>query len=179
MTTPLRAILFSLIAAPVPALHAIDSMPASSTDIVGDQVVSNTLGSETTTVLTGHVVVTGNNIRINCDYLKAISTSASEGSAAGTGQHYKFILATGHVQIFDGAIEAICGRAELVPDSERITLWEKPIIKDHKKGTVFTGEPVILTGHGKDYAVSGTGVHITGLAPIQELAPSQAPAPKP
>lgn len=173
MTQPLRAILFSLIA-PLAALHAAEN--ATMTDIVSDEGVSSTAGSETTSILTGHVVLMGNNIRINCDYLKAIS-AATAGSAQGAGQHYKYVLATGHVRIVEGDLEATCGRAEFLPDLEQLTMRENPVIKDRARQTVATGEPVILTGHGKDYTISGKNVHVSGLAPLNQFVPTPALAP--
>jgi lipopolysaccharide export system protein LptA len=83
-----------------------------------------------------------------------------------------------------GLREATCGRAEVLPRDDRITLTENPAVTDHGNGTVCTGDKlVLLKGQRR---VLGDHVHITA-PPIKDLGfdknqpppPATAPDPSP
>lgn len=179
--TPRALLLLGLVLAP-PLLGADAGLPADSTDIVSDEAVASTVGAETTSVLTGHVVVTGQNLRMACDSLKAVTVSARAG--AESRESFKHLLATGHVHIVEGALEATCGRAELFPDEQRMVLTENPVVTNHANGTVTAGETITAKGSGREYTVSVSHSHsvtpgMKNLLPGAEAPPAAAPAPKP
>ena len=149
------------------ALRAADQ-PAPNTVIESDALDSRQVGAtETLSVFTGHVVVTGNNIRMHCDRLEMTTTRlANRTDAVGKQAQFKYLLATGHVHIFQGDREAACGRAEVLPQDDRITLTENPVVTDHGNNTVATGDRlVLLRGERR---VTGTHVKIVG-PPVKDL----------
>ncbi len=177
MTLP-RALLLSL--AVSAALRAADAPPNGVTDISSDQGEATTVGDETTTVLTGHVIVVSADLRITADYLKMISTSAGAKAPARSdvsGEHYKYFLATGRVHFVQGDVEATCGRAEILPDKDMTTLTGDPVVTDRGHGQTLRGEPIVITGHGKNYRVSVTHSHATGASPLRDIVPEGPPAP--
>lgn len=142
-------------AEPPPTVVTSDSGEARSTD------------TTTTSTFDGHVVVTGNDIRIECDHLKVISARGGDKSdTIGTQNSFRYILATGHVRIAQGDREAVCGRAEVLPQDNKITLTGQPVVTDHGNGTTYTGEPLVL--YRNERRVTGEHVHITA-PPIKDL----------
>lgn len=134
--------------------------------------------TETTSYFRGHVVVVGTDLRIECDQLKVISARTGDKSETIGGQsNFKYILATGHVRIVQGDREAVCGAAEVLPQENKITLTDHPVVTDHGNGTVFAGEPLIL--YRNQRRVTGEHVHITA-PPIRDLGfDKNEPPPKP
>ena len=150
---------------PPPTVITSDSGEARSTD------------TETTSLFQGHVVVTGNDIRIECDRLEVISArSGDKSDTIGTQSSFKYILATGHVHIVQGVREASCGRAEVLPQENRITLTGSPVVTDRGNGTVFTGEPLVL--YRNQRRVTGEHVRITA-PPVKDLGLRQNEPPPP
>jgi len=153
--------------------------PLPPTDITSDEFDSNTTDKETTTYFTGHVVVTGNNLKITCDKLTVISLPQSGKSSdpAGEGQKFKYLLATGHVHILQGEREATCGRADVFPLEDRMVLTQSPVVTNHANNSVATGDKLILL-HGQR-KVMGDHVHLTG-PPIKDMGFDKSlPAPTP
>jgi hypothetical protein len=76
-----------------------------------------------------------------------------------------------------GDREAVCGAAEVLPQENKITLTDHPVVTDHGNGTVFAGEPLIL--YRNQRRVTGEHVHITA-PPIRDLGfDKNEPPPKP
>jgi lipopolysaccharide export system protein LptA len=147
-----------------PAAFAADPPP---TVITSDSGEAQSTDSETTSFFRGHVVVNGNDIRIECDQLEVVSARTGDKTdTIGTQSSFKYILATGHVRIVQGLREAACARAEVIPQDNRITLTGQPVVTDHGNGTVFTGEPLIL--YRNQRRVTGEHVRITA-PPIKDL----------
>jgi lipopolysaccharide export system protein LptA len=154
-------------AAPPPTIITSDNGEAQSTD------------TETTSHFNGHVVVVGNDIHIECDHLEVISArSGDKSDTIGTQSSFKYILATGHVHIAQGDREATCGRAEVLPLDNKITLTEGPVVTDRGNGTTYSGEPLVL--YRNERRVTGEHVHITA-PPIKDLGfdKNQPPPPPP
>jgi len=95
----------------------------------------------------------------------------------GTIDKFKFLIATGKVNIVQGDREANCGRAEVYPREDKIVLTDKPVVIDHDNGTVATGDVIeMLRGQRR---VTSSNVHVTFPA-IKNLGyDKNAPAPKP
>ena len=165
MTLSARLIGSCLLAAVLP-LRAAPG-PAQKTEIFSDAVDSQSTNRDTTSFFTGHVVVTGNDIRMTCDKLEVITLRTGAASdTLGKQDQFKYLLATGSVDIHQGEREATCGRAEILPQDNKITLTETPVVTDHGNGTVFTGEKLILLRGER--RVLGEHVHITAPA-IKDL----------
>jgi lipopolysaccharide export system protein LptA len=153
-----------------------------ATVITSDSGEARSTDTETTSLFKGHVVVTGTDIRIDCDQLEVISSrSGDKTDTIGRQNSFKYILATGHVRIAQGDREATCERAEVLPLDNKITLTGDPVVTDRGNGTVYSGERLIL--YRNQRLVTGEHVHITA-PPIKDLGfdknePSPAPAKQP
>ena len=141
---------------------------------------SQTTDTETTSFFTGHVMVTGNDIRITCDRLEIISVrSADKSDTIGQQGQFKFLLATGHVHIIQGDREATCGRAEVLPREDKITLTDNPAVTDRGNGSVANGEKITLLRGQRRVLIDHA--HMIG-PPVKDLGfdkNQKPPAPSP
>jgi lipopolysaccharide export system protein LptA len=142
--------------------------PGSQSTIVNcDALDGQSTSTETTWYCTGHVVVIGNDLQLNCDWLKLISTRIGDSTATiGQQDKFKYLLATGHVHIVSAQREATCGRAEVLPLEDKVTLTENPVVTDHANGSVATGDKLVLLKSVE--RVQGTNVRMV-LPPIKDL----------
>jgi lipopolysaccharide export system protein LptA len=137
------------------------------TVVTADDLESQSSATETTTYFTGHVVATGNDIRLTCDKLKVISNRVGDKTdTIGTQSKFKYLLATGHVYIVSAEREAACGRAEVLPSEEKITLTENPVVTDRENGSVATGDELVMLK--KEEKVTGKNVRMV-MPPIKDL----------
>jgi lipopolysaccharide export system protein LptA len=134
--------------------------------------------TQTVSVFTGHVTVTGNNIRITCDRLDVVSLNAGDRRDTLSRQdRFKSLIATGNVRILQGDREATCERAEVLPGEDRITLSGGPMVVDHGNNSTATGEPLVL--YRGDRRIHGSNVRIT-LPPLKDLGfDKNQPPPEP
>jgi len=157
---------------------AVRSAEPPNTVIVSQSLDMHSTDTETISVFTGNVVVTGNDLRITCDRLDVVSTRMGDkADTVGRQENFKSLIATGHVHMVQQDREAMCGRAEVRPREDKVTLTENPVVIDHGNNTYATGEPlVLLRGERR---VLGTNVHIT-LPAIKDLGfDKNAPPPTP
>jgi lipopolysaccharide export system protein LptA len=160
----------------VPAAARSDEPP--NTVIVSQSLDMHSTDTETISVFTGNVVVTGNDMRITCDRLDVVSIRNNDKTdTIGKQENFKSLIATGHVHMVQRDREASCGRAEVRPREDKVILTENPVVIDHGNNTVATGEPlVLLRGERR---VLGTNVRIT-LPAIKDLGfDKNAPPPTP
>jgi lipopolysaccharide export system protein LptA len=157
---------------------AVRAAEPPNTVIVSQALDMHSTDTETLSVFTGNVLVTGNDMRITCDRLDVVSTRLGDKTdTVGRQENFKSLIATGHVHIVQGDREASCGRAEVLPREDKVTLTENPEVKDHGNNTVAIGEPIILLRGER--RVLGTNVRIT-LPPIKDLGfDKNAPPPAP
>jgi len=173
---PAFAFLASLAFA-TPALRAQEPPPTEITS-QSLEMWSTPDSSETHAIFNGNVTVTGNEIKLTCDRLEILAERIGDKTATiGTIDKFKFLIATGKVNIVQGDREANCGRAEVYPREDKIVLTDKPIVTDHANGTVATGDIIeMLRGQRR---VTSSNVHVTFPA-IKNLSyDKNAPAPKP
>ena len=148
--------------------------------------------TETTAIFRDKVVVTGNNLKLTCDYLKVVASRKGDPKAIiGKQSYFKSLIATGNVRLVQSDRIATCGRAEIFPNEDRVVLSREaktepfPSVTFDK--TVMTGPRMILY-RGQRRAVvepeDGVGVRLTGPT-IKDLgfeklkaAPGVTPAPK-
>jgi lipopolysaccharide export system protein LptA len=171
-----------------PALFALAGLASLSaqtaepqnTVIESEQLDWRSTDTETTSVLTGKVVVTGTNLRLTCDRLEIVAARKRDPSATiGKLEGFKSLVATGNVRIIQGDREAACGRAEVLPGDNKIILTGQPVVVDHAVNWTWTGDELeMLRGQRQ---IRGTNVRFTG-PPMKDLGidkPKPAPeAPK-
>jgi lipopolysaccharide export system protein LptA len=168
MTPSLRAALPCLLSAALWLPVRAAEEPAPETVIEATTCDLQSTDTQTVSVFTGNVIVTGNNIRITCDRLDVVSLrSGDKLDTLGKQDRFKSLIATGRVRIVQGDREATCERAEVLPGEDRITLSGRPMVVDRGNNTTATGEPLILY-HG-DRRVHGSNVRIT-LPPLKDLS---------
>jgi lipopolysaccharide export system protein LptA len=165
-------------------LRAEDVLPPTIIECTG---LAETISSDTETIATFHdqVVVTGNNLKVTCDFLKVIASRKGDPNATiGKYGYFKSLIATGHVKIIQGDREATCGRAEIFPGEDRVVLSESPTVRSTNDQYVATGPRMILF-RGERRAViepeAGVGGRFT-LPTIKDLGfskdkPADKPAP--
>ena len=178
--TLLRLPALTLLAALAFATAVLRAQEPPPTEITSQslEMWSTPDSSETHAIFTGNVTVTGNEIKLTCDRLEILAERIGDKTATiGTIDKFKFLIATGKVNIVQGDREANCGRAEVYPREEKIVLTDKPVVVDHANGTVATGDVIeMLRGQRR---VTSSNVHVTFPA-IKDLSyDKNAPAPKP
>lgn len=177
MTSRRRIAWFCLVAtAPwLPARAASESPADTVIEAMACEIQST--DTQTVSVFTGNVTVTGNNIRITCDRLDVVSLrSGDRQDTLGKQDRFKSLIASGKVRIVQGDREATCERAEVLPGEDRITLSGRPMVVDHGNNSTATGEPLVLY-RGKR-RVDGTNVRIT-LPPLKDLGFDKNQSPPP
>jgi lipopolysaccharide export system protein LptA len=133
-----------LLIASLPALRAAEG-PAAETVIDGDHFESQSTARETTSVFTGHVAVAGNDIRMTCEKLQVVTLRTGQpGDTIGKQDQFKYLLATGSVDIVQGDREATCTRAEILPQDNKITLTGNPVVVDHGNNSRCSGDTITL-----------------------------------
>jgi lipopolysaccharide export system protein LptA len=170
MKPPVR-LLFALLAA-APALAAAE--PATDTTISSENATSVRQGDRTVMVCTGDVVVTSGELRVTCDYLKAITLPPAQGAPGGQPS-FQYLLATGHVHIVQGDRDATCGRAEMFPPEGKVVLTGNPVLTDPAKGTRAAYDRLVLW---RDGSTEGTGFHAVA-PPLKELQLGAGAPPSP
>jgi lipopolysaccharide export system protein LptA len=173
-----QALALALLLAAAPALlHAAETL--EQTVVTTDLFESTSGDTETVAFYTGHVVVTATNLKMTCDRMKTITAKVADKSdTIGQPSQFKYMLATGHVHIWQGEREATCGRAEVLPGEDKIVLTESPSVTDHGNNSVGTGD--IIEIHRNQRVVTGKNVRFV-LPPIKDLGfdKNQPPAATP
>ena len=124
--------------------------------------------TETHAVFTGNVVVSGTNMRLTCDRLEIIASQLGndKDSTVPVLERFKYLLASGKVQIIQGDREATCGRAEVFPREDKVVLKENPMVTDHGNDSKVLGDELwLLRGQRR---VQGVNVRFV-LPPIKDL----------
>jgi len=180
---PARFVLFALLG--VAPLRA--EVAPQPTTLDCDHLDMWSEGDETKAICTGHVTLTGTDLRLLCDRLELTATRIGNKSAVAlpTLEKFRYLLATGHVSITQGTRGATCGRAEVFPREDKVVLTEDPVVVDHATDFVSAGEKItMLRGQER---VEVEKPHLTG-PPIKDLgfdknktapAPPETPPPSP
>ena len=161
--------LAALIGAPARATAA-EEPPLPPTEITARHMESRSTDTEMTTVFTGDVVVTGNNIHVS-----------DQEQVVAKQNRFKSLVAIGHVIIVQGDREATCGRAVVLPDDNKITLTEDPVVVDHGAGWTDAGEKITMWRGERRVEVEKphlTGPALKDLGFDKDKKPEPADAPK-
>jgi hypothetical protein len=160
------------------------------TELQSEHLDSRSTDKEVVTILWDHVIISATNLRVTCDRAEIISFRSGDTTQLVAKQNrFKSLILTGHVTIFqrDSNREATCGRAEIQPAADSITLTENPKVVDLDKAgkpeLTWTGDELLLLRGER--RVQGKNVHFTA-PPIKDLGfdknkpgPVGDPAPKP
>jgi len=177
---PLLSLLACWFAAP---LHAQNAEP-QNTVIESEQFDWRSTDTETTSVFTGRVVVTGTNLKLTCDRLEIVATRKGDPAATiGKIESFKSFVATGNVRIMQGDREAACGRAEVLPGDDKIILTGQPVVVDHSVNWTWTGDELeMLRGErqirGKNARFTGPPIKDLGIDKPKPATPAATEAPK-
>lgn len=180
-----RLFFISLALGLAPLLHsASPAITPVNTEIEANRLVStqNEKEGTMTTVFEGNVVVVGTDIRMTCDKLVVISTrKGDKDKLVSDHNQFKSLVATGHVTITQGPRTATCGRAEVFPEEEVITLTENPIVEDREYNAINQGDVMRLRRGQREVEVEHPRIK---LPPIKDLGfdknakPAATPAKK-
>lgn len=126
------------------AAEPADPAPLTIIDCAGLLETVST-DTETITTLRDKVVVSGNNLKLYCDFLKVVVINKGDPTVrVGDYGNFKSLVATGHVRIVQGDREATCGRAEVFPGEDRIVLSEEPVVRSTDDQYIATGPRLVL-----------------------------------
>jgi lipopolysaccharide export system protein LptA len=115
------------------------------TVIDSEQLEMHSTDTQTIFVFTKKVIVTGTNLKLTCDRLEVVTTRKGDPTATiGKLGRFKSLIAEGSVHIVQSDREAACGRAEVLPDDDKIILTENPVVKDLANGATATGPRMVL-----------------------------------
>lgn len=139
-----------------------------STTITADtlELVQNETDNTTIAVLGGNVTLTTtDDLRLTCDHLQVTATRLRDKDPALTAlDKFQLLVATGNVRVTQGARTVTCGRAEVFPREDRVTLTENPVVADTKFGITAEGDPITL--HRADRRIEGRNGRFT-LPPLR------------
>ena len=136
--------------------------------------------SETTITFRDKVLVTGTELKLNCDFLRVVVRRKGETTATlGTIDKFRSMLATGNVLLIQGDREAACGRAEVLPEQDRVILTENPVVVDRDQKTRIAGEKITLLKGQRQVLVEKptlTGPPVKDLGFDKDKKPATPPA---
>jgi lipopolysaccharide export system protein LptA len=148
---------FLLLAAGAGLLAAARAQELQPTVIDSEQLDMRSTDTRTTFVFSKRVVVTGTNLKLTCDRLEVITTRKGDPSATiGKLGRFKSLVAEGNVHILQSDREAACGRAEVLPDDNKIILTDRPVVKDLANGAVASGPRMVLYRGERRAVIEGT-----------------------
>jgi lipopolysaccharide export system protein LptA len=138
-----RLVFLLLAATCLPAIAAVQEVQPTVID--SEKLEMRSTDTLTTFVFTNKVVVTGTNLKLTCDRLEVVTTRKGDPTATiGKLGRFKSLIAEGRVHIIQADREAACGRAEVLPDDDKIILTENPVVKDLANGATATGPRMVL-----------------------------------
>jgi len=162
----------------VPGRAVEETTTVITSDGEGTMVSTDT---ETTITFRDHVVVTGTDLRLTCDYLEVVVLRTGDKTATiGKLDKFRSLLATGNVHMVQGAREAACGRAEVIPGQDRVILTENPVVVDHDQNTRISGEKItLLRGQRRVLVEKPTlvGPPVKDLGPLEKEKKNPEPPP--
>ncbi|MBA3848947.1 MAG: hypothetical protein C0502_03000 [Opitutus sp.] len=164
---PMTPVRLALLLAALAGAASAQNAPEQPTVIESQHLDMRSTETETTSLFTGSVVVTGTNLRLTCDRLEVVALRQKDASATiGKFERFRSLVAEGSVRIVQGDREAACGRAVVLPGDDKITLSDRPVVTDKGVGWTWTGDELLLLRGERQ--VRGTNVRIVG-PPVKDL----------
>lgn len=182
-----RLVLHLLLATGLLSLLRAEEAPLTVVESV--QMDMRSTDDLTTFVFTKNVVATGTDMKLTCDRLVVVTTRKGDpGATIGKLGHFKSLIAEGHVFLVQSGREAACGRAEVLPDDDKIILTDHPVVKDLANGATATGPRMVLYRGERRAVIEGAdetpsriilpAIKDLGFEKDQKPAPPPAEAPK-
>lgn len=133
--------------------------PPVDTVITSDYFDMVSTDKETTFTYRDNVVVTATNLKMSCDLLVVIARRSGDPKATvGKQEKLKSLVATGRVRLVQSDREATCGRAEILPDDDKVVLSDSPVIRGlGEDAWSQTGEKMTLHRGQRRAEVTGSG----------------------
>jgi hypothetical protein len=132
---------------------------------------------ETTITFRDNVRVTGTGIRMTCDYLQVVVVRGGDPAATlGKIEKFRSMLATGNVRVIQSDREAACGRAEVLPDQDKIILSDRPVIVFHAEGARQSGKTITMYAGQRKVEIDEP---VSTLPPIKDLGYDKDKKPAP
>src|SRR3954470_12352430 len=169
-------LLFACAALGLPLFAAAQSATPQNTVIESDgrgEMVST--DTETTITFRDNVRVTGTNMKLTCDYLEVVVIRTGDKSATlGKLEKFRSMIATGNVHMIQGDREAACGRAEVLPEQEKVILSEHPVIVDRDQNTRAAGKKITMLRGQRRLEIDEP---ILTAPPVKDLGVDKSAAP--
>lgn len=161
-----------LLPALAPAQNATLQTTVIESDGPGEMVSTDT---ETTITFRDNVRVTGTNMRLTCDYLEVVVIRTGDKTATlGKLDKFRSMLATGNVRMIQGEREAACGRAEVLPEQEKVVLSGNPVVVDHDQDSRIAGKTITMLRGQRRVIVEEP---VLAAPPFKDLGFDQEPKP--
>lgn len=156
------------------AQDIVNPMAPEQTVLEADSLDMRSTATETIAICTGNVVLTGTNMKIACDRLEIrASRGGNREATIGEFNGFKYLLAEGNVRLVQGDREASCGRAEVLPEQEKVVLYDDPVVIDRSSDFIAAGSQITLYRGQRSLEVKNA--KLTG-PPIDDLGPDAADA---
>lgn len=176
-------LLFLALTSTVAAPLAAQETPPQPTTITATKTDIRSAANETVFIFTGLVRIEATALVLTCDRLEVVALRSAKklkelkGSDLGDSDKFKSLLATGNVRIVQPGRTATCGRAEILPQENRITLEQNPFVQLEDTSTVTGDKLILYRGQEGIERIEGDGVKMSG-PPIKDLS-AKAKTPKP
>ncbi|MDI1336831.1 MAG: hypothetical protein PSU94_11680 [Lacunisphaera sp.] len=161
-------------------LATLRAQEVQPTVIDSEQLDMRSTDAFTTFVFSKKVAVTGTNLKLTCDRLEVITTRKGDPTATiGKLGRFKSLIAEGNVHIVQSDREVACGRAEVLPDDDKIILTDHPVVKDLANGATATGPRMVLYRGERRAVIEGAEADPSRiiLPAIKDLGFDQGPKP--
>lgn len=141
-------------------------VPEQKTVITSDgPCVMTSDGKKTTIHWENNVSVVGTNLKMTCDFLEVVVLRSGDPAATiGDVDRFESLLATGNVVITQGERVAKCGRAEILPNQDKIELTGNPSVT--VSDSRIEGERITMWRGRKTVEVTHS---TTTLPPLKDL----------
>ncbi len=141
----LTLLLLCLIPGVAAAEDIINPLVPEDTILTADSLDMRSTATETIALCLGNVVLKGTNMQITCDRLEIRATRVGDRNATiGEFKGFKYLLAEGNVRLVQGDREASCGRAEVLPEEEKVVLYDDPVVIDRSSDFIAAGSKITL-----------------------------------
>ncbi len=130
----------------------ITPIPTEITSVGPAEMVST--ATESIFTFEDQVVVVATNLRLTCDRLVVVAKRTGDPKATlGKQQHFKSLIATGHVRLVQAEREALCDRAEVLPAEDKVILTGNPATVRSVDGVYAGSGPEMTLLRGQQRAI--------------------------
>lgn len=165
-------IILSVIATllPIGSYSQSEDEPTSPTEIECGRARVENDGVNASFIFSEDVLLRATNMELRCDLLEVFTKRLSEEeNTIGTFSSIRKIIATGNVSIMQAERTATAGKAEVLPNEEKVVLYDNPIVVQN--GYTFTGHQLVIErGKGRIYVPGSENKRVRVVGPaIKDL----------